>query len=437
MLARKCLAFRQAPHRPQANAVIDNGPSDPRTSGQDARGVAPTSVCDATVEAFISWRLETSFVKKPRDLRKQVARIWNEAAQAHRQWPQQLLTVPDYRPKARSLSWDRFHPDFLSDVEHYLDWLAGRSLDDDGPIRPCKPRTLETRRKMIQLAASAAVRAGRPVETLRSLADLVAPPTVKAVLEAYLAKSDSGSTVFIADLAGVLSSIARAWCRCPEPDLEQLMRFRKRLDQQYPKGLTEKNMTVVRQVLDKQTWRRVQDLPSRLMDEALKEKAALNRAAVRAQIAVAIQILIVAPLRISNLVALSLDESLVRPAGPNGSIHLVVPEYDVKNHVPLEYPLPAKVSRMIDLYLSRFRHTLKGSNGPWLFPGRISDHKAPRTLSQQITEVLWKECGLKMLSSWALRQGPGAPWNWRLIAMARPTVRSLGGGVSRCCSSTP
>src|SRR3712207_7081052 len=38
-------------------------------------------------------------------------------------------------------------------------------------------------------------------------------------------------------------------------------------------------------------------------------------------------------------------------------------------------------------------------------------------------------------SSRALCQGPGAPWNWRLMAIARPTVRSLGGGSARCCRS--
>ena len=234
------------------------------------------------------------------------------------------------------------------------------------------------------------------VETLRSLADLVAPPTVKAILEAYLAAYNGKATVFIANLAGALASIARVWCKRPEPELAQLRRFCKRLDRQRPKGLTEKNMAVIRQVLDERTWRRVQDLPTRLMNEALEETAAFHRAAVNAQIAVAIQILIVAPLRMSNLATISFDENLLRPPGPNGPTHLVIPDYDVKNGVPLEYPLPDKVSRMIDIYCSRFRHHLRGSNGPWLFPGKIGGHKGPEPLSRQISERLWKECGVKM-----------------------------------------
>ena len=179
-------------------------------------------------------------------------------------------------------------------------------------------------------------------------------------------------------------------------------------------------MTVIRQVRDSQTWRRVQGLPARLLDEALKEKSAFKKAAVKAQLAVAIQILIVAPMRISNLVALSLDENLIRPGGSDSPVHIVIPDFDVKNGVPLEYPLPVKVSQIIDLYRSRFRHLLKGSNGPWLFPGQTGGHKAQRTMSQQITEILWKECGIRMTPH-QFRHAAGAvilkydPANYELV----------------------
>lgn len=359
-------------------------------------GIVPAEVDDSTLTGFIEWRQETGFVNRPRDLHKLVGRIWNEAVVAYPQWPQRLLTVPDFRAPARRLPWDRFPHSLVEDIERYCQYLAGNILDDDGPERPCKSSTLKNRRERIRLAASAAVRSGVPVDTLRSLADLVTPSTVKAILEYYLAEKGGEVTVFIADLAGLLTSIAKIWCRSPEQELSQLKRYRRRLDQKRPKGMTEKNMAVIRQVLDDETWQRVRDLPSRLMDEALAEATALKRAAVKAQKAVAIQILIVAPIRIGNLAAISIDENLVRPAGPDGPIHLVFPDYDVKNGVPLEFPLPDKVARMIDLYRTRFRHFLRGSNEPWLFPGPLGTHKVPRTLSQQISEALWKDCGLKM-----------------------------------------
>ena len=61
-------------------------------------------------------------------------------------------------------------------------------------------------------------------------------------------------------------------------------------------GLTEKNLAVIRQVLSGSIWREVVRLPDQLMAEArlLKEHAPV-KAALRAQLAVAIALLTVAP----------------------------------------------------------------------------------------------------------------------------------------------
>lgn len=208
--------------------------------------IAPDDVGDATIEEFLVRRRETGFVKTPKALHKQVTRIWNEAVDEYSQWPRQRLTVPDFRPPAHSLPWERFPAGFVEDVDRYLGWLGGRTVDDEGPERPCKPSTLKNRRQRIHLAASAAVRSGVPVETLQSLAELTAPSTVKVILEGYLAKKGGEVTVFIADLAGLLVSIAEVWCKLPGVELAQLKRFRQRLDRHRRKGLTEKNMAVIR-----------------------------------------------------------------------------------------------------------------------------------------------------------------------------------------------
>ena len=63
-------------------------------------------------------------------------------------------------------------------------------------------------------------------------------------------------------------------------------------------GLTEKNLAVIRQVLSGSIWKEVIRLPDQLKAEArlLKEHAPV-KAAVRAQLAVAIALLTVAPVR--------------------------------------------------------------------------------------------------------------------------------------------
>jgi hypothetical protein len=56
-------------------------------------------------------------------------------------------------------------------------------------------------------------------------------------------------------------------------------------------------------------------LPGRLFDEALAERDAPIQAAVKAQIAMAIQILLIAPMRLANLAALNLEQNVVRVGG--------------------------------------------------------------------------------------------------------------------------
>jgi hypothetical protein len=79
-------------------------------------------------------------------------------------------------------------------------------------------------------------------------------------------------------------------------------------------------------------------LPVALMAQArlLREHAAV-KAAVMAQLAVAIGILTFAPVRLSNLVHIRLDQNLIKPGGLNAPYMLVFADYDVKNRVKLEF----------------------------------------------------------------------------------------------------
>ena len=129
------------------------------------------------------------------------------------------------------------------------------------------------------------------------------------------------------------------------------------------------------------------------MDEALAAETATKRAATKAQLAVVLQILIVAPMRVSNLAALSLSRNVLQPGGIDGPIHLSIPDHDVKNGVPLEYPIPEEVSDLLLLYNREFRNRLRGSNTEWLFPGEDGNHKQARTMSEQITEIIKREFG--------------------------------------------
>lgn len=362
-----------------------------------ADGIEPASVSDVIVETFVRYASEVQFTIKPRDLHKQVARCWNRALESVQDWPQTILTVPDFRPKADSIPWNAFPRSLVEDVERYLALLGGDSiLDEDAPDRACKPSTITTRRNYLRLAASAAVKRGVPVEELHSLADLVSPSTVRLILEHYLAKKGGEIVTFTIDMAERLCAIARAYVKAPKAQIQELERYCVRLRRKRRVGLTPKNMAIIRAFKNPDNRNRLKALPGRLFDEALAERDAPIKAAVKAQIALAIQILLVAPMRLANLAALNLEQNVVRVGGVEPTYHLVIPPEEVKNEEPLEYPLPKMVNEMLGIYLAVFRPRLCPTTSPWLFPGECDGHKANKTLSEQIIDCITEEVGIRV-----------------------------------------
>ena len=124
---------------------------------------------------------------------------------------------------------------------------------------------------------------------------------------------------------------------------------------------------------------------------SLKDQAQV-KAAMTAQIAVAVAILTAAPVRASNLAAIRLGENLNKPGGPDTSYLLVFPEYDVKNQVDLTFELDEYVTAVIDEYVHDYRPALmRGSNEDWLFPGGEGGAKNARLFGIQITDRIQKD----------------------------------------------
>jgi len=362
-----------------------------------ACGINPKSVSNATGDAFIKYASEVQFTVKPSDLHKQVTRCWNRAMACVPGWPQVTLTVPDFRPKAVSLAWAAFPTSFVEDVECYLARLGGQSLlDEDAPDQACKPSTIENRRTCLRLAATAAVKGGVAIEDLRSLGDLVSPPTVRLILEHYVAKKNGDIVSFTINLGERLYAIARLYVKAPKAQIQALEKYCKKLRKKSRSGMTPKNMAVIRHAKDPKNRQSLKALPGRLFDQTLAERDAPIQAAVKAEMALAIQILLVAPMRLANLAALHLEKNVVRVGGLEPTYHLVIPPEDVKNEEPLEYPLPKVVSEMLGIYLRVFRPRLSRAESLWLFPGALDEHKTKGTLSGQIIKCITKELGIRV-----------------------------------------
>jgi integrase len=246
------------------------------------------------------------------------------------------------------------------------------------------------------------------------LSALLSPDVAEKILDAYWAKNGETPKAFTIDLACRFVAIARETKCIDDAACARLDEMRRDLEDRRRGGLTDKNTELIRQVLTPGVWSRVVKLPQDLMSTARSQLSAPLRGAVTAQLAVAIAILAVAPVRLANLAAIKLGIHLIKPGGPDSNYWLVFPDHDVKNRVRLEYPFEQYLTRLIEEYVHDFRPILlRGRNDDWLFPGH-GGAKSSILFSGQITQRIYQMTGLRMTVH-QFRHAAGA-----LILQSRP-----------------
>lgn len=326
-----------------------------------------------------------------------LVRHWNDGVATIPGWPNVKLTEPPFAKPFSGPAWENFPQGLRDDIDAYCERIGKRHKTTSGRIfPPCKQSTIDTRRRELIAAVRAAVEAGIPLEELRSLRDLLRPDRAEIIMDYYWEKNGERPTLYTIDLASKLLALARSEA-LSEVEIEQLDEIRIALEQYRSTGLTEKNRKVIRQIAQSAVWRDVVRLPQKLMAEArANSKTKSYRAAVTAQLAIAILILVRAPVRMQNLASIRIGINLIRPGGPDAPYMLVFPDYDVKNGVPLEFAFDEATSALIDEYIYQHRpHLIRGFNHDWLFAGAGREHKGTKTLSEQISQRLWKELGLE------------------------------------------
>jgi hypothetical protein len=186
-----------------------------------------------------------------------MARAWNANVGEIAGWPDTKLVEPLVKSTVE-IAWSDFPEKLRRDVDNFLDGLTKvRRNRKNQRVRPLKPVTLRTRRAELQGAARMAVKAGVSIENLNSLAALLAPEVAEQVLEAYCKKNGEKPKLYTIDLAGRFLSIARETKCLNEADCERLNEMREVLDEDRPEGFTDKNATLIRQVLAPDVWDRV------------------------------------------------------------------------------------------------------------------------------------------------------------------------------------
>jgi integrase len=376
-----------------------------------ARNIAPGAVNDSVLDEYWRYRAETTALASNNTKRRLMARTWNDCVSAIEGSPMQRLTEPPVKRKAGP-AWDDFPEGLRTGIDAYLGGLSKSHRGVSGRRnRPCQPATIRTRRAELMAVARMAVRLGVPIENLTSLPVLLHPDVVEPVIDAYWQKNGDEPKIFTIDLGWKLLRIARETACLEQAALDRLDDIRASLEHYRRAGLTPKNLQLIRQVLTEGMWSEVVSLPNVLMQQARSAKDhAPTKAALTAQLAVAVAILTFAPIRLANLVSIELGVNLIKPGGPNKPYWLVFPHYDVKNRVDLNFKFDQPLTDLICEYIHEFRPAVvRGSNAAWLFPGEEGEHKTANTFGIQITERIEKAVGLR-ITPHQFRHAAAATW---------------------------
>ncbi len=361
------------------------------------KGILPKDVDDAAVDDYMRYRAKTTALATDAKARRAIARAWN-ASRGLEGWPQQELTEPPLKKNGEWPHWEDFPQSLHQEIDSHLKSLSRPRRGIDGKrLSPCKASTIRTRRNDLVSLAKKAVRLGAPIENLTSLPILLNPTLVESVIDKEWEVAGTEPTTTTIDLGKKVVAVARS-VGVDAGNLAQLDEIRAKLEKHRQEGLTPKNMTLVRKISNGNVWERVVNYPTQLMKEArAREERSPMKAAVMAEVAVAVAIETVAPVRASNLLSIRLDENLTRPGGIGSNYLLVFPHYDVKNRVDLTFELDDYVTGIIEEYVQDYRPTvLRGANSDWLFPGMNGEAKDPHLFGIQVTDRIQRATGLRI-----------------------------------------
>jgi integrase len=354
-----------------------------------ALGREPEAVTAETVESFREHLGQT--LKRPNETYCMMARAWRRAQAAVPDWPTATVDVP--RTNRWVLPMSALPQTFHVDCEAWLDRLAGRDLLDEMPFRPVRTSTIKIRRRQMRVFASALVLRGRDPNTIASLRDLVDVETFKEGLRFFLDRTDGKPSNTIFNIAAALKAAAQHHVRVDAKHLDRLRAIVNRLNPGRD-GLSDKNNARLLPFDDPNNVTALLNLPAKLMTLAARARHPRD-AAMQAQMAAAIEILIFAPIRLENLTRLDIERHLV-PSGNGNTIHISVPAEEVKNREPIEHPLPEVSAKLILRYIRDYRRQLTTKDNTALFPGKGGAAKRTHVLAKQICRTIHAHTGLTM-----------------------------------------
>lgn len=356
-------------------------------------GISPAEVSDEVMTIYLHDLTHHSLTSDPKRAARDTARYWNKAADDHPAWPQQRLTVPDNVVR-RSLPWEAYPASLLVDAIAWRDWRASTDPLMERDHKPVRPATSISDMRHLRLYLGALVEAGADPATLVDLTAAMSLANVRLAMGLIWLRAGEKPSNYTAHMMALVILIARDYAKLPAPDIKVMRRFAANM-QPINTGMTPKNKDALRDFEDPKTLKAFVNLPLKICADVLKAGPPTQRLAQQFQTAVAMEILLMNPLRLTNLAGLRIGHQLI--LRPGGVSLISVPMEQVKNFVELEAPLPASTAEMIGTYIRDYRPLLGAPGSDWLFPGQKPGcAKSHDGLRSQIMKAAAKRGGVRM-----------------------------------------
>jgi integrase len=360
------------------------------------RGIPPEAVDDSAIDRFVAELGDATLVRNLRYTRSFVAKRWNELVASSRVFGLRPVTVKGGGRVLRRIPWQSLPASLRHDVAQYTQWASMPDpLADGARVRALSPRSLRLQREHIHSAASAAVAAGVPIEQLTSFADLVEPGTVRSLLRHRWCEDGGKLTAYSDGVAITLIAIATEWVKAPTDQVATLKALRSKLGR-LPSGLTIKNRGTLRTLADPRLVADLVRLPDRLWHQARRVLPKSKRAFIELQTAVAIDVLLHAPVRMQNLSSINFETHLHWPQGPRKPALITFRRQETKNDVTLEFELPTLLADRLQTFRNEIAPAVIGRKPDTLFITSDGNPRSQAAVAIAIHKTILRQLGVSM-----------------------------------------
>lgn len=304
------------------------------------------------------------------------------------------LPLADGRPP-QPLALDDYPAALQKDIERWQAWLSDPDPFIDRPFRALRPVSRATRLRQVRVYLAALVESGLKPEEIIELKSVVTPERARIGLRILWDRVGGVATQHTFQMAGLVLQLGRHWAKLGERDIESL---RSIVLQLRPKHFGMSKRTQRRILAAAENPDRLQaliDLPATMAAAARRAGPPSKRLGLLVQTAVLIEVLLHAPIRLKNLGALRIGLQL--QLTPTAEWMLTLAADETKNGAPFTTCFPKETSRLISLYVERYRPLLADQPLDWLSPGAVAGrHKTLDALRTQIRDAAADHCGLEL-----------------------------------------